>query len=98
MKTTINTASMQAPVVIVPGNAEEHPADEEQGRGLDHLATGRTLSDVLVDAMMLPLIALGWLVAGNPSGRHQAEKLADYLLATAIALALAWGAVEYFTT
>lgn len=66
MKTTINTASMQAPVVIVPGNAEEHPADEKQGRGLDHLVTGRTPSDVLVDALMLPVIALGWLVAGNP--------------------------------
>jgi hypothetical protein len=31
--------------------------------------------------------------------RHlQIEKLADYLLTTAIALALAWGAVEYLTT
>lgn len=29
--------------------------------------------------------------------RHT-EKLADYLLAAAIAMALAWAAVEYFTT
>jgi hypothetical protein len=30
--------------------------------------------------------------------RRHAEKLADYLLATAISMALAWAAVEYFTT
>lgn len=67
MKTAINTDEMDAPLVVVPGNAEEHPADENQGRGIDHLVTGRTLSDVIVDALMLPVIALGWLIAGGPA-------------------------------
>jgi hypothetical protein len=43
--------------------------DCRQGRAcpLRPAPAGRTLSDVLVDAAMLPVIAVGWLVAGGPA-------------------------------
>jgi hypothetical protein len=42
--------------------------DCRQGRAcpLRPAPAGRTLSDVLVDAAMLPVVAVGWLAAGGP--------------------------------
>lgn len=61
----VDASQLQAPVRVVPGRIEEHPADENQGRGLDHLSKKRTLSDVLKDAAMFPLLMLGWLIWGG---------------------------------
>jgi len=49
----VDASQLQAPVMVVNGDTETHPADERQGRGLDHLAGPPYLSSVT-----------WWLIAG----------------------------------
>ena len=64
----VDSSQLQAPVHIVNGYAEEHPADENQGRGLDHLAGPSYLSSVtwwLVAGVVFCLLAMAQVFMGD---------------------------------
>lgn len=64
----VDASQLQAPVRVVNGDPEEHPADENQGRGLDHLAGPSYLSSVtcwLVAGVVFCLLALAQVFMGD---------------------------------
>lgn len=63
-----DASQLQAPVHVVNGDPEEHPADENQGRGLDHLAGPSYLSSVtwwLVAGVVFCLLAIAQVFMGD---------------------------------
>ena len=52
----VDSSQLQAPVHVVNGYAEEHPADENQGRGMDPASHRRGLFSPIVDACMYCVI------------------------------------------
>ena len=59
----------EAPVRVVHGAVEEHPADDNQGRGLDHLAGPSYLSSVtrwLIAGVVFCLLAGAMALMGKP--------------------------------
>lgn len=64
----VDASQLEAQVHVVPGRIEEHPADENQGRGLDHLAGPSYLSSVtwwLVAGVVFCLLALAQVFMGD---------------------------------
>ena len=64
----VDSSQLQAQVNIVNGYAEEHPADENQVRGLDHLAGPSYLSSVtrwLVAGVVFCLLAMAQVFMGD---------------------------------
>ena len=54
----IDASQLQAPVHVVNGYAEEHPADADQGRGMDPASHRRGLFAPIVDGAMYCVIRI----------------------------------------
>ena len=65
----IDPSQLQAPVHVVNGNAEEHPADADQGRGMDPASHRRGLFAPIVDACMYCVIRMAEYLMSDHEGR-----------------------------
>lgn len=64
----IDASQLQSTVHVVNGDIEEHPADENQGRGLDHLAGPSYFASVtrwLVAGVVFCLLAIAQVLMGD---------------------------------
>ena len=67
----IDASRLQAPVHVVNGYAEEHPADADQGRDMDPASHRRGLFSPIVDGFMYCVIRMAEALMSDQDARPE---------------------------